>query len=135
MQYEAKGRKIRVFLSSLVAIMALARAAGVQGQTLQRSPTQRQTLLQLAYALGETHALHRLCTSPGDGLWYGRMQQLEAQERADEAFRRRLIESFNAGFISRQGQFASCSAQSKSAEQAAAGRGAALAAQLGRGGD
>jgi uncharacterized protein (TIGR02301 family) len=135
MRYEAKVAKIRAFLSSLVAIMALAPGAEADGQTLQRSPNQRQNLLQLAYALGETHALHRLCAGPGDGLWYRRMKQLEAQEQADEGFRRRLVESFNAGFVGRQGEFASCSSQSRAAEQAAAGRGAALAAKLARGGN
>jgi uncharacterized protein (TIGR02301 family) len=99
-------------------------------QALHRSPQAREALVQLAYDLGEAHALHRLCAGPTDATWYARMQQLQAQEAADEGFRRRLVESFNAGFGAGSSEFPACTTQSRAAERTVAGRGAALAQQL-----
>ena len=87
-------------------------------------------MVQLAYSLGEAHALHRLCAGPGDATWYVRMQHLESEEAADDSARAQLVESFNAGFTARQGQFVSCSRRSRAAERAVAQRGAALARRL-----
>jgi len=113
--------------------MMLVLAAG-QGralaQSIHRSPQAREALVQLAYDLGEAHALHRLCAGPSDATWYGRMQQLEAQEAADEGFRSRLVESFNAGFAAGASEFPACTPQSRAAERSVAARGAALARQL-----
>jgi uncharacterized protein (TIGR02301 family) len=97
---------------------------------MHRSPQARDTLVQLAYDLGEAHALHRLCAGPNDATWYTRMQQLQAQEAADDSFRRRLVESFNAGFGAGSSQFPACTPQSRAAERAVAARGAALAQKL-----
>ncbi len=99
-------------------------------QSMHRSPQAREALVQLAYDLGEAHALHRLCAGPADATWYTRMQQLQAQEAADEGFRRRLVESFNAGFGAESSEFPACTLQSRAAERAIAARGAALAQQL-----
>ena len=103
---------------------------GGLAQTMHRSPQARGALVQLAYDLGEAHALHRLCAGPADATWYGRMQQLEAQEAADEGFRRRLVDSFNAGFAAGSSEFPACSPQSRAAERAVAARGSTLAQQL-----
>jgi len=103
---------------------------GATAQVLHRSPQAREALAQLAYDLGEAHALHRLCAGPTDATWYTRMQQLEAQEAADESFRRRLVESFNAGFSAGGSEFPTCTPQSRAAERTIAARGAALARQL-----
>jgi len=100
------------------------------GQGMHRSPQAREALVQLAYDLGEAHALHRLCAGPADATWYTRMQQLQAQEAADEGFRRRLVESFNAGFGAGSSEFPACTLQSRAAERTVAARGAALAQQL-----
>ncbi len=99
-------------------------------QAMHRSPQARDTLVQLAYDLGEAHALHRLCAGPSDATWYARMQQLQAQEAADDSFRRRLVESFNAGFAAGSSEFPTCTPQSRTAERAVAARGAALARTL-----
>jgi uncharacterized protein (TIGR02301 family) len=109
-----------------VAFVAVPAAA----QSLHRSPEAREALVQLAYDLGEAHALHRLCAGPSDATWYGRMQQLEAEEGADEGFRRRLVESFNEGYAAGSSEFPACTMQSRAAERAVAARGAALARQL-----
>jgi uncharacterized protein (TIGR02301 family) len=97
---------------------------------MHRSPPAREALVQLAYDLGEAHALHRLCAGPTDATWYARMQQLEAEEAADEGFRRRLVESFNSGFAAGASEFPACTPQSRAAERTVAARGAALARQL-----
>jgi uncharacterized protein (TIGR02301 family) len=96
----------------------------------RRGGPERQTVVQLAYTLGEAHALHRLCAGPSDATWYARMQRLEAEEGGDEAGRRQLVEAFNAGFAARQARFPTCSRRSRAAEQTVAGRGAALARRL-----
>ncbi len=101
-----------------------------QEAPLHRSPVERQVVVQLAYTLGEAHALRRLCAGPADALWYGRMERLEAQEASDEAFRSRLVESFNAGFASRTAQFPACGPASEVAERRVAARGGALAHRL-----
>jgi uncharacterized protein (TIGR02301 family) len=110
-------------------MLAMAPSLGV-AQSMTRSPQAREALAQLAYDLGEAHALHRLCAGPSDATWYGRMQQLQAQEAADEGFRRRLVERFNAGFAAGSGEFPACTPQSRAAERTIAARGAALAQQL-----
>ena len=113
------------------AIIFTVCASRVQAQEPpRRSGEDRQVVVQLAYALGEAHALHRLCAGPSDATWYGRMQRLENEEAADEASRRQLVEAFNAGFAARQGQFAACGRRSRSAESAVGARGAALARRL-----
>jgi uncharacterized protein (TIGR02301 family) len=118
-------------LAALAFIFALAWGpCGADAQSMHRSPQAREALVQLAYDLGEAHALHRLCAGPADATWYARMQQLQAQEAVDEGFRRRLVESFNAGFAAGSSEFPACTTQSKAAERAVAGRGAALAQQL-----
>ena len=96
----------------------------------RRPGAERQVVVQLAYALGEAHALHRLCAGASDATWYARMQQLEAEETVDDSSRRQLVEAFNAGFAARQGQSDACSRRSRAAERAVAAHGAALARRL-----
>lgn len=125
---------VRRSLSLLAAIAVVAGAASARGQTLpRRPPTDRQVLTQLAYTLGEAHALHRLCAGPSDATWYGRMRQLISAEAPDEGFRRRLVESFNAGYQTRVSQYPGCSRDSQAAERQAAAHGAALARTLSSG--
>jgi uncharacterized protein (TIGR02301 family) len=116
-----------------VCVVGAASSALAQGP-IHRSPVERQTLVQLSYALGEAHALHRLCAGPDDATWYARMQRLEKQEGADDNFRRQLIESFNAGYAANAAQFTRCSLASQAAEREAAAHGAALARDLAGGG-
>lgn len=116
-----------------VAAAAFALAAFGSGAVAQeRAPADRQTLGALAYSLGEAHALRRLCAGPRDATWYGRMQKLIAVEQADEGLHRRLVESFNAGFASRQAEFPACNPAVRTAERAAAVHGRALAQTLSR---
>ncbi|MHB8285077.1 MAG: TIGR02301 family protein [Caulobacteraceae bacterium] len=120
------------------AALAVSASLGVAGATMaqgpiHRSPVERQVLVQLSYALGEAHALHRLCAGPNDATWYARMQKLEQEEGADDNFRRQLVESFNAGYAADAAQFPRCSAASQAAERDAAAHGATLARNLAAG--
>ncbi len=122
----------RTLRPALIAVSAYGAAAtvGLAQAPLHRSPVERQTLVQLAYVLGEAHALHRLCAGPADATWYARMERLEREEGADESFRRQLVESFNSGFAYSQAAFPDCGRPSQAAERQAAERGSALAHRL-----
>ena len=124
-------RRFRLLAGFGALAAALVHATVAAGEELgRRSGAERQVVVQLAYALGEAHALHRLCAGPSDAIWYGRMQRLEAQEGGDDAGRRQLVEAFNAGYAARDGEFPDCSRRSRTMERAVAERGAALARRL-----
>src|SRR5438874_6113181 len=59
-------------------------------------PVVRQKLADLAYVLGEAHALAGACGRPGDLRWRARMNRLLDLEAREPAFRSRLADSFNA---------------------------------------
>ena len=109
-----------------LALAALALPALAQ----DRSPALRQSLVDLAYVLGESHALRQICTSVEDQYWRTRMMNMVAEERPDEALDRRLKESFNTGFASRQSEFPACGPASRRAEIAAANHGVDISARL-----
>jgi len=113
---------------AVAAAIALASPAFAQ----DRTPTQRQTLVQLAYVLGQSHALRQACMGPDDQYWRERMARLVQTESPDSAFDVRLRDSFNSGFSSGQAQFPSCSSESRAEEAREAGRGRALASSLAR---
>ena len=104
-------------------------ASPAMGQ--ERPPSERQTLTDLAYALGESHALRQVCAGDGDQYWRDRMMRVTETEAADSAFSSRLTQAFNAGFATRQSEFPACGPASKRAEQGVARKGRALAGRLG----
>ena len=128
MSFSLLSRRPGVHGSALL-IAALAGAAAAQAPA-RRPGVERQTVVQLAYTLGEAHALHRLCAGPADATWYARMQRLEDEEAVDEGSRRQLAEAFNAGFSARLTQFTGCSHRSRAAERQVAAKGAELARHL-----
>src|ERR1700733_14189580 len=79
----------------LALAILLAFAAASQAAAQDRSPADRQTLVELAYVLGESHALRQACAGAGDFYWRTRMQQMVAAEQPDGPFGRRLADSFN----------------------------------------
>lgn len=95
-----------------------------------RPADQRQRLLELAYALGEGHALRQACEGEGDQSWRARMMRLVQVERAGAMLEAQLRERFNAGFVMRRGQ--ACDAASRKAEAEVARRGQDLALKLAR---
>lgn len=116
-------RRLAATLALLLATPALAAPA-------PRSPDQRQTLLDLAYVLGEVHALRGACQGPEDQAWRSRMTRMLEVEQPDVAFRRRLIDNFNTGFAARRAQTPVCRPETPGQERAAAVRGRALAQRL-----
>lgn len=108
------------------AVALLAATAIAQ----ERTPPERQTLVDLAYAIGESHALRQACQGGEDQFWRGRMEELTNTEAADSAFTTRLNQAFNNGFFARQAQFPTCSPESRKAELAVARKGEGLSRKL-----
>lgn len=121
--------RTRHLLTSLLLAAASVGPAVAQ-EPPRRSGAERSVVVELAYRLGEAHALHRLCAGRADATWYDRMDRLLAQEAYDAPSRRQLVDSFNAGFAARTEQFAACSRRSRMAEATVAERGRALAERL-----
>jgi uncharacterized protein (TIGR02301 family) len=97
----------------------------------RRRRNERQSLLDLAFTLGESHALRQVCEGTGDQYWRSRMVRLTEVEKADQAFDAQLRDKFNTGFAARQGEFPECDDASRQAEQQTARKGQALAGQAG----
>lgn len=115
---------------ALALLIALALApAAVLGQG--RDPTSRQVLVDLAYVLGQAHALTQLCDA-GDQHWRSRMLAMVETEGDDHAFAERLRGQFNTGYISGKSQFTACGAESRRAQREVAARGAAISKRLGQ---
>lgn len=96
----------------------------------ERPPPERQSLVDLAYAIGESHALRQVCSGDGDQYWRERMAELINTEAADADFEARLKQAFNSGFAARVPQFPSCGPDSRKAELAVARKGEAIAKGL-----
>jgi uncharacterized protein (TIGR02301 family) len=111
-----------------LAIVAMGFPAAAQ----DRSPAGRQDLSDLAYVLGEAHALRQACQGATDQFWRQRMVRLVQTEQPDPGLERRLRENFNTGFAIRQGQFPACTPASRRTESAAMARGRALSERLAR---
>ncbi|HEX4196410.1 MAG TPA: TIGR02301 family protein [Caulobacteraceae bacterium] len=116
---------------SLLASVLLAAAAPAGAQ--ERSPADRQTLVELAYALGQSHALRQVCTGAKDYYWRRRMQQLVAAEQPDAPFGRRLADAFNDGFVASRQAFPVCNTASRAEAEAVAAKGGDLAGDLNSG--
>jgi len=120
----------RLPLNALLVLALLCGPGPVLAQ--DRSPAERQTLLDLAFTLGESHALRQVCEGAGDQYWRARMMRLVEVEKADQAFDAQLRDRFNTGFAAGQGEFTECGEGSLRAEQQAAVKGRTLAARLAR---
>jgi uncharacterized protein (TIGR02301 family) len=116
----------------ILALLALTLALGpVSGALAQdRGPVERQKLLDLAFTIGESHALRQVCEGADDQYWRSRMVRLTEVEKADQAFDAQLRDRFNTGFAARQGEFPQCDEASRRAQQQVARKGQALAAKL-----
>jgi len=97
-----------------------------------RSPDLHQTLSELAYVLGESHALRQACAGSGDQYWRNRMIRMVEAEQSDGDLDREIKEGFNAGFSARRAEFPRCGPGVRRAQAAVAGRGADLSARLAR---
>lgn len=115
-------------LTLAVLVPVLIPASGAFAQ--DRSPVERQQLLDLAFTIGESHALRQICQGADDQYWRSRMVRLTEVEKADQAFDAQLRDKFNTGFAARQGQFPQCDDASRQAEQQVARKGQALSNKL-----
>ena len=114
---------------ALTACLAACLAAGpapAQG----RSPAARVSLADLAYTLGQAHALRTLCEGEGDQVWRARMARLIELERPDEAFREQLFEGFNTGYVSTGAAHQRCDDRARAEAARVAARGRDLARVL-----
>jgi uncharacterized protein (TIGR02301 family) len=116
---------LRGLIATTLACLAIAPAANAQDRS--------QTVSNLAFSLGESHALRQLCQGPDDQYWRERMQRMIELEAPDAAARAPLTERFNDGFVAGRKQFGQCTTQSRVAERSAAARGKVLASLLARG--
>lgn len=116
-------------------LIALALAAAAPSAFAQdRNPVQRQALVDLAYVLGEAHALRQVCHGRQDQYWRDQMIGLVDAEQPDATMERRLRETFNTGFATRQSEFPACTPAARRAEAAAMRRGRGLAGRLAQAG-
>jgi len=113
--------------AAALIVAALAGPAWAQ----DRPPAQLQVLSELAYVLGESHALRQACQGVSDQYWRDRMSQLLQMETPDEAFDRALRDNFNTGYAAAQAQYPTCDARARAQSAAVARRGAALAKAAG----
>lgn len=121
-----------VLIVSTLVIWGCAVLSPTLALAQDRGPAERQRLLDLAFTLGESHALRQVCEGTGDQYWRSRMVRLTDVEKSDQAFDAQLRDRFNTGFAARQGQFPDCDDASRRAEQQAARKGQALAVRLAR---
>ena len=116
--------------SGLAALLLAGAVCAPLAFAQEREPPERQTLVDLAYAIGESHALRQVCQGDGDQFWRERMIQLTQTEAADQGFETRLNQAFNSGFAARQAQFTACGPESRKAELAVARKGEGLSRKL-----
>ena len=121
---------LRSALALAALVLAVLLGAALPAAAQERTPPERATLGDLAYAIGESHALRQLCLGPNDQYWRDRMLRLTQVEDADPAFDAVLRERFNTGFAATQAAFPRCTREVRRREAAAAARGRALAASL-----
>jgi uncharacterized protein (TIGR02301 family) len=112
----------------LIAIVLAACAAPAFAQ--ERNPAERQVMVDLAYVLGESHALRQTCEGSGDMFWRSRMEEMLRVEAADQGFVNRMTLSFNSGFAAGQAGFPACDAQLKAEARRISARGRELSARL-----
>ena len=127
MAVEANSDPMRLSIMILAGVLALAPAAQAGPA---RSPQERQSLQDLAFVLGRSHALRQVCAGQGDQYWRTRMSGLLTTEGPEPAFGERLKQAFNTGFAGAQTAFPRCTPRVRREEAAAAARGRALAASL-----
>lgn len=115
----------------MFTVLALA-LAPLPALAQERTPDLHQTLAELAYVLGESHALRQACSGTGDQYWRNRMIRMVEAEQPDAALDRQIKEGFNAGFVFRRGEYPRCVPAVRRAQAVVASRGRDLSARLAR---
>ena len=117
----------RLALGLTVAAASFPAAALASGPP---SPERLQSVVDLAYVLGEAHAFHRACAGAEDDTWRSRMSRLIQVEDPDPRHRDRLMASFNAGFVAGGAAFPTCVPATEQAERKVAEEGRRLSLRL-----
>jgi uncharacterized protein (TIGR02301 family) len=117
-------------MKRVLPVLALCALLATPALAQERPPPERQSLVDLAYAIGESHALRQVCNGDGDQHWRDRMAELINTEAPDEALEGRLKQAFNSGFAARKAQFPTCGIDSRKAELAVARKGEGISAKL-----
>jgi uncharacterized protein (TIGR02301 family) len=94
-------RLVPLFVAALVL-------AGPPAVRAAESPFESQ-LIRLAEIFGSLHYLRNICGESGHE-WRDRMQALLDAEEPDEARRARFVASFNRGYRTFEGTYATCTA-------------------------
>jgi uncharacterized protein (TIGR02301 family) len=94
--------------------------------------TRARLVSDMAFSLGQSHALRQLCQGPNDQYWRKRMEKMIQLETIAPAERAPLAERFNDGFRAARGQYPRCTQQSRAAERSTADHGRATAGLLAR---
>ena len=98
----------------------------------EAAPAERPGLDDLAYALGEAHALRQACRGGADGYWRVRMSGVLDAEEPGKERRTQLVERFNAGFAAAKASHPACDDETKAALAETLSRAAPLARGLAR---
>lgn len=115
----------------LAAVFTLFVPAAMTPVAAQERPPQEQdTLVALAYTLGESHALRQVCQGDDDQYWRDRMQHMSDTELAGGDLDVKLNRAFNSGFHARERQFRSCGPGIRQAQYQVARKGQGLARQM-----
>jgi uncharacterized protein (TIGR02301 family) len=109
----------------VAALLLLLAAQPAAAQ--ERSPAERQAIIELSYVLGEAHGVRTVCRGDKDQTWRERMKRLIEVEAAEASFTRRLQDSFNTGYNAARAGFTSCDANAKAEAAQIAVRGRDLA--------
>lgn len=124
---DGMSRLFLIGVAPIALVLALV-AAPVLAQ--ERDAKDRQRLLDLAYTLGESHALRQACQGETDQYWRSRMVRLTEVEQADQAFDAQMRERFNTGFASRRSEYPTCDDASRKAEQQVSRKGQSQALKM-----
>ena len=118
----------------LIFLLMVGLMTGLPSHALaqERDPASRQSLVDLAYVLGEAHGLRQVCEGPNDQFWRTRMVDLVETEQPDAALAQRLKDAFNTGFVARQGAFPACTPLARAAMARVMNHGKVLATRLAR---
>ena len=114
----------------LVLAAVLSLACGQTALAQDRQPAGRQALIDLAFVMGQSHALRQACQGETDQYWRSRMLRLIDVEAPDEALKTRLVQSFTTGFDGARASFPDCSPSARKEASKAALRGRALSDSL-----
>ena len=125
------GSQDRVTGLVLALVLAVAAPFPLTSASAQdRAPDARQALADLAYVLGQSHALRQACVDRDDQFWRDRMGRLLDIEASDQALKRRLQDAFNTGFAAARLSYPRCGAGARAELARLAMRGKDLAARL-----